>query len=268
MSIQLENISFSYGQRPVLRNISFCAEYGQILSVLGPNGAGKSTLFRCMLGLLTPSAGAISLDGQPICHMPPGQLARKIAYIPQSHSPVFNFSVFDMVLMGTTSQLSNFGTPQKKHVELVDQAMEKLGISHLRNRGYANVSGGERQLALIARALVQNARILVMDEPSASLDYGNRIRVMQTVRSLAADGYAIIQSTHDPDQAYLHSDQVLALCQGQVLGRGTPRDTICSQLISTLYGVDVDVCSLREDLVRVCIPANRQSFKQKGVNHL
>ena len=268
MSLEVKNLSFSYQDHDVLKNISFSAEYGQVLSVLGPNGVGKSTLFRCMLGLLHPQQGDVLIDGHSIHEMSPRELSRHIAYIPQSHSPVFNFSVFDMVLMGTTSQLSNFGTPQKKHVELVDQAMEKLGISHLRNRGYANVSGGERQLALIARALVQNARILVMDEPSASLDYGNRIRVMQTVRSLAADGYAIIQSTHDPDQAYLHSDQVLALYQGQVLGRGTPRDTICSQLISTLYGVDVDVCSLREDLVRVCIPANRQSFKQKGVNHL
>lgn len=254
--MEIKNLSFSYQDHDVLKDISFSAEYGQVLSVLGPNGVGKSTLFRCMLGLLQPQQGDVLIDGTSIRSMSARELARHIAYIPQSHSPAFNFSMFDMVLMGTTSQLSNFGSPQKKHVEQVNWAMEKLGISHLKNRGYGNVSGGERQLALIARALVQNAKILVMDEPSSSLDYGNRIHVMQTVRDLAADGYAIIQSTHDPDQAFLFSDRVLALYQGRVLGWGTPKDIICDTLISTLYGVNVDVCSLRGDAVRVCIPAD------------
>ena len=254
MSIQVNDLSFSYGDRPVLKNVTFSAGYGEFLSVLGPNGVGKSTLFRCMLGLLTPSAGTVSIDGIPISSLSAAQLARRIAYIPQSHSPVFNFSVFDMVLMGTTAQTGAFSSPGRAQTALVEQCLDKLGISHLRDRGYGSLSGGERQLVLIARAMAQQAKILVMDEPSASLDYGNRIRVMQTVRRLAGEGYCVIQSTHDPDQAYLYSDTVLALSGGEVLAWGTPKDTVQDPLISALYGVEVEVCSLQEDAVRVCVP--------------
>lgn len=255
MSMTVESLSFSYGERRVLNNVNFEADYGEFLSVLGPNGVGKSTLFKCMLGLLKPSNGGAVIDGIPISKFKAAQLARRIAYIPQSHNPVFNFSVFDMVLMGTTAQINSFETPRKEHMELADEALERLGIADLRERGYGNLSGGERQLVLIARAIAQKANILVMDEPSSSLDFGNRIKVMQTIRSLTHDGYAVIQSTHDPDQAYLYSDKVLALYAGEVLAWGTPAETICKEVISVLYGVKVDVCSLRNDEVRCCVPA-------------
>ena len=261
MSIQVENLSFSYGDHEVLKEVSFSADYGQFLSVLGPNGVGKSTLFRCMLGLLNPSSGSTSIGGTPITELTAAQLARKIAYIPQSHSPVFNFSVFDMVLMGTTAQMGAFSSPGKSQEEQASLALERLGISHLKDRGYGSISGGERQLTLIARAIAQQAKILVMDEPSANLDFGNRLRVMRTVRDLAADGYCVIQSTHDPDQAYLWSDKLLALHGGRVLAWGAPRDTLTGHLISTLYGVEVDVCSMREDAVRVCVPKNINNIK-------
>ena len=142
------------------------------------------TLFRCMLGLLAPTAGSIHICGRDIRNMPPAELSHRAAYIPQSHAPVFNFSVFDMVLMGTTAQLPPFASPGKKQKEIAEAAMERMGIAHLRDRGCGNISGGERQLALIARAIAQQAKILVMDEPSASLDYGNKLRVMETVKSL------------------------------------------------------------------------------------
>lgn len=260
--MNVNDLCFSYGEREVLNGISFSAEYGEFLSVLGPNGVGKSTLFRCMLGLLTPSRGSTSIGGRSISDMTAAELAKRIAYIPQSHSPVFNFSVFDMVLMGTTAQMGRFSSPgavQKKQAEL---ALERLGIEHLRDRGYRNISGGERQLVLIARAIAQQAKILVMDEPSASLDFGNRIRVMQTMKRLAADGYAVIQSTHDPDQAYLYSDKILALHEGQVLAWGKPQEIICDSLISRLYGVAVEVCSLRDDAIRVCVPTEQKNLQE------
>lgn len=256
MSIEVKNLSFSYGEKEVLKDVSFTAEYGQFLSVLGPNGVGKSTLFRCMLGLLRPTAGGTFIDGKSTAGMTASQLSRYMAYIPQSHNPVFNYSVFDMVLMGTTGQMGNFSSPGKEQVRAAEKALARLGISHLRDRGYANISGGERQLALIARALVQDAKILIMDEPSSALDYGNRMRVMQTVKSLTKEGYTVIQSTHDPDQAFLYSDRVLAIHGGRVLAYGEPKETICDSLISTLYGVEVEVCSLYEDRMRVCVPAN------------
>ena len=256
MRMKIENLHFSYGSREVLKGVSFGIDDSGFVSVLGPNGAGKSTLFRCMLGLLEPSEGSVHICGRNIRQMPPAELSHRVAYIPQSHNPVFNFSVFDMVLMGTTAQLSPFSSPGKEQERMAEEAMERIGIAHLRDRGCANISGGERQLALIARAIAQQAKILVMDEPSASLDYGNKLRVMETVKTLTHEGYTVIQSTHDPDQAYLYSDQILALYDGKILACGTPRETISSELISTLYGVDVEVCSMHRDDVRVCIPAH------------
>ena len=256
MRMKIENLHFSYGSREVLKGVSFGIDDSGFVSVLGPNGAGKSTLFRCMLGLLEPSEGSVHICGRNIRQMPPAELSHRVAYIPQSHTPVFNFSVFDMVLMGTTAQLSRFASPGKKEAELAEAAMERIGISHLRDRGCGNISGGELQLALIARAIAQQAKILVMDEPSASLDYGNKLRLMETVKGLTREGYTVIQSTHDPDQAYLYSDQILALYDGKLLARGTPQETISSSLISRLYGVDVEVCSMHRDDVRVCIPAH------------
>ena len=254
MSIEVKNLHFSYGEREILKDVSFSAEYGEFLSVLGPNGVGKSTLFRCMLGLLQPAQGSTSVEGRNIAEMTAAQLARAIAYIPQSHNPVFNYSVFDMVLMGTTAQLGRFSSPGREQTRLAEAALERLGIMELRDRGYGNISGGERQLVLLARAIAQQARILVMDEPSANLDFGNKIRVMNVVRGLTRDGYTVIQSTHDPDQAYLYSDRILALYGGEVLAWGAPRDIVDSALISTLYGVEVEVCSMQEDAVRVCVP--------------
>lgn len=255
MSIVVDKLSFSYGSREVLKNVSFTAEYGQFLSVLGPNGVGKSTLFRCMLGILKPKSGGTIIDGAEVSGLTAAELAKRIAYIPQSHSPVFNFSVFDMVLMGTTAQTGHFSSPGAKQAARVEAALEKLGISHLRDRGYGELSGGERQLTLIARAIAQQAKIFVMDEPSASLDFGNRIRVMQTMRDLAREGYCVIQSTHDPDQAYLWSDKILALHGGGVLAWGTPREIMTSDLVSRLYGVGVEVCRVGDGDLRVCIPA-------------
>ena len=228
----------------------------QLIVIVGPNGVGKSTLFRCILKLLLPTMGNTFIDGIPITEYTTPQLAHKIAYIPQSHHPIFNFNVLDMVLMGTNAQLNRFSAPGKKEITLAEELLERLEISHLRNRGYSNLSGGERQLVLIARAMAQRAKILLMDEPSANLDFGNRIRLMQAIKKLTTEGYLVIQSTHDPDQAYFYSDKILALYEGQVKAFGSPKDTICNSLISTLYGVNVEVTSMKNDTVRICVPNN------------
>ena len=262
MSINVENLSFSYGTQNVLKSVSFCAEYGEFLSVLGPNGVGKSTLFRCMLGHLTPSRGRTLVDGQDISGMSAAELSKKIAYIPQSHSPVFNYSALDIVLMGTAAQLGKFSSPGKEQIDQAVEILERLEIADLQSRGYNSISGGERQLVLIARAMAQQAKILIMDEPSSSLDFGNRIRVMETVKGLTEHGYCVIQSTHDPNQAYQYSDRILAMYDGRVLAWGSPEETVCDTVISKLYGVDVEVCSLRNDRIRVCIPAKNKIIKE------
>lgn len=254
MSIEILNLSFSYQKHRVLQDVSMTAEMGELLAILGPNGVGKSTLFQCVLGLLPFQHGTISIDGDNLCSLSIQELARRIAYIPQSHAPVFNFSVFDIVLMGTSAQISSVNMPRKKQIALAEQAIERLGITHLRERGYQQISGGERQLALIARALAQNAKILVMDEPTSNLDYGNQIRILSQIKKLATEGYTVIYSTHNPDQSFLFADKVLALLGGGVVKHGTPHEVISAELIRDLYNVEVEVQSLYGDKARVCLP--------------
>lgn len=254
MSIEVSELSFSYGENQVLDHINFTAENNQLLSVLGPNGVGKTTLFRCILGLLNGYQGQILLDGIDIKGLGIEEMAKLIAYIPQFHYPSFNYSVFDMVLMGTSVQVSAISSPGIKQKKLVEAALERLGICHLKNRGFTRISGGERQLVLLARALVQEAKVLVMDEPTSNLDFGNQIRVLTEIKSLAKEGYTIIQSTHNPDQTFLFSDKVLAMKDGKVLAWGTPGEIFTPDLIYKLYGVEVEMESLYHDQARVCIP--------------
>lgn len=256
MSIEVKNLSFSYGDRPVLHDISFRVDAGEFLSILGPNGVGKSTLFRCVLGLLSGYTGQVLVDGTDARSFSVREAAKHIAYIPQSSHPVFNYSVFDIVLMGRTSGLSTFRSPGKADVEICEWAMEKVGIASLSDRCFHRLSGGEQQLVLIARALVQKAPILMLDEPTANLDFGNQLLVLEQARSLAAEGYAVIQTTHHPEQSYMFSDRILAIQHGRVLTEGTPAEVLTEQTIHALYGVEVDVVKLYQDKARICIPKN------------
>ena len=226
------------------------------MSVVGPNGVGKSTLFYCLLGIFDNYKGKISIKDIDIKNLGVQEMAKLIAYVPQSHFPSFNFSVFDMVLLGTSVQISSVSTPGKKQIQLAESAMDRLGISHLRERGYTKISGGERQLALIARALVQQTNVLILDEPTANLDFGNQIRVLEQIRSLTKEGYTIIQSTHNPEQAFMYSDRVLAMHRGRILADGSPSEIVTEELVHKLYGVDVKIKSLYRDKVRVCVPEN------------
>ena len=256
MSIEVKNLSFSYGNRPVLHGISFTVEKGEFLSILGPNGVGKSTLFRCVLGLLSGYTGQVLIDGMDVRTFSTREAARHIAYIPQSSRSIFNYSVFDIVLMGRTSALNTFRSPGKKDVEKCRWALEKIGISHLADRCFHRLSGGEQQLVLIARALVQDAPILMLDEPTANLDFGNQLLVLEQARSLAREGYTVIQTTHHPEQSYMFSDRILAIQQGRVLTEGPPASVLTPENMRKLYGTDVSIVSLYDDMARICIPAH------------
>ncbi|SDB19776.1 ABC transporter ATP-binding protein [Eubacterium oxidoreducens] len=263
MSLKVEHLHFSYDQkRQVLKDINFEIEDGKLVCLLGPNGVGKSTLFKTILRLLPGYEGKIYLDGQDTSSLSVKDMARLVAYIPQSHEPTFNYTVYEMVLMGTTVGLSTFSSPGRRQKELVDEKLEMLGITKLRNRGFAQISGGERQLALIARALVQETKVLIMDEPTANLDYGNTIRVLEQIKGLTGSGYTILQATHQPDQAFLFADEVLAISQGTVLAKGNPKDVITPSFVDTLYQVKVDIQSLYNDEIRVCVP----TFGKNGRN--
>lgn len=254
MSVSVQNVSFHYGDRQVLRGVSFTAAPGAFVSVLGPNGVGKSTLFKCMLGILPRFTGDIRLEGQSVRGMDAKTLAKKVAYIPQSHYPAFNYSVLDMVLMGASARVNAFSQPGKKETEEALAALARLGIESFAYRDFTRISGGERQLVLIARALAQHSRLLIMDEPTANLDFGNQMRVLTSVRGLADEGYTILQSTHNPEQSYLFSHQILAMRDGAVIAQGTPGDVLTPELIRALYDIETRVESLFDDRMRVCVP--------------
>jgi iron complex transport system ATP-binding protein len=239
MKIDVRDLDFSYKDNSVLRELSFSADAGDVMAVLGPNGVGKSTLFRCLLGFIRPQRGTITVGGEDIRSLGSSQLARRVAYIPQSTSPAFNYTVQDTVLMGLTNQLGMLSSPRPADVKKVADVLESLGILHLRHRGCGQISGGERQLTLLARALIQNASVLVMDEPTANLDYGNSWRVMERIVSLAESGYTVIYSTHDPNQAFMHANRVLALKNGAALAVGAPGDALSEAVLSELYNIRV-----------------------------
>lgn len=254
MRVEVEHLSFAYEEKPVLSDVSFTAGEGQFLSILGPNGAGKSTLFRCILGLQTRYTGTIRIGGTDTRRLSPREMAGRIAYIPQTSRPTFNFSVFDIVLMGASRSLPPFGAPGRADNERCEWALEKTGISHLSQRCFHRLSGGEQRLVMIARALMQNAPVLMMDEPTANLDYGNQLLVMRRAKALAREGYTVIQSTHAPEQSYLFSDRILALSGGRIIKDGSPAGVLTAETVEALYGAEVQVLSLNNDTMRVCMP--------------
>jgi iron complex transport system ATP-binding protein len=250
--MQARALGYGYPGREVGHGLDLSVSAGEVLCVLGPNGGGKTTLFRTLLGLLPPLSGAVLLEGQAIESMPRGEVARRVGYVPQGHAAPFAFSVREAVLMGRTAHISLFAAPGAADREAADRAIAMLGIEGLADRLVNELSGGERQLAMIARALAQGARALVLDEPTASLDFGNQVRVLRQIARLAAEGYAVVFSTHDPGQAFLAATRVLLLAQGGALREGTPDEVITAENLRAVYGVDVRVANV--DGARACLP--------------
>ncbi len=240
MRLEVKNLSFSYGAAEVLHDVSFSLEAGEFMSVLGPNGVGKSTLFRCILGSLPDYAGTIAVDGRDVRGLSRRERAKALAYIPQIHRPTFGYSVLDTVLMGLSRQVRAFSQPKKEHIALAEDALRRVGAEHLKERDFSRLSGGEQQLVLIARAIAQQSDILVMDEPTSSLDYGNQFRILDLIRKLADDGYGVLLSTHDPQHAMRYADTLLALHEGRIAAHGKPSELLDAALILRLYGVDAE----------------------------
>jgi len=255
--LQVERLAFGYPGRIVGRDVSFGLAAGQVLCLLGPNGSGKTTLFRTLLRLLEPEAGAVLVDGAPIAAWPRRRIARVFGYVPQAQLGTFPFTALEVVLMGRTAHVGLFGSPSAHDRRQAEAALDALGIAHLADRPYPEMSGGERQLALVARALAQEPSILVMDEPTASLDFGNQVHVLSHVQALAQSGIAIVLSTHDPDQAFLCGDQVALLHEGRLAHLGVPADVITPATLREIYGVDVNVVTITREgrAVRVCLPS-------------
>ncbi len=261
--IRAENVTFGYTPMPVLRDVSLSVKRGEILSLLGPNGSGKTTLLKVLLGIYRPRRGTVLFEGKPLLQMGLKALARRIAYVPQFHRTVFAYNVQDVVLMGRTSHKSFFAPYSRQDKDIALQALERLSISHLREKIYTEISGGERQLTLIARALAQGADTLVMDEPANGLDYGNQIRLLDQIVSLAEDGYTFIKSTHFPNHALWIADRVVMLKEGSVLADGKPREVMDEETVCRLYNTEIRILAVNGNL-RTCMP---RSLVKEGPCH-
>jgi iron complex transport system ATP-binding protein len=233
------DIHFAYRGRQVLKGANLSLDRGELVCLLGANGAGKSTLLRTLLGLLVPHQGEVCIDKQPLTGLARRQLAQWIAYVPQVHTAPFPYTVREVALMGRLPSNGLLRAPAESDHERIEQILEHMGITHLAERPYTEVSGGERQLALIARALAQETRLLVMDEPLTGLDYGHQVRLLARLKQLAADGYGILMTTHDPDQPLDGCDRVALLIDGRISTDGRPDKVLTSSAIEQLYGVPV-----------------------------
>jgi iron complex transport system ATP-binding protein len=256
MRLEARALAFGYPGHPVGRDVSMSVSTGEVVCLLGPNGGGKTTLFKTLLGLLHPQGGAVMLDGADITGHPARHLARTVSYVPQAHEGYFPFTVRDVVLMGRTAHVGLFAMPSRYDRERAAAVLAEAGIAHLADAIYTRISGGERQLTLIARALAQDARLMVFDEPTASLDFGNQVRVLDRVLVLAQQGIGVLLSTHNPDHALACADRVLLLHGGRILDEGAPGAVITAENLKKLYGVEVDIAVVGPDATRrmLCIP--------------
>lgn len=257
MKLAANNLAFGYGQRRIGSGVTLELNAGEVLCLLGPNGSGKTTLFKTLLGLLLPQEGAVLIDGRDIRALARDAIARQISYVPQAHSAFFPYTVREVVLMGRTAHLGLFAAPSVRDYAAAFTAIQRMGIAHLADAIYTQISGGERQLALIARALAQDARIVIMDEPTANLDFGNQVRVLERIRALAGEGIGVLLSTHDPDHVFLCADRVAMLHQGELVACGEPEVEITGQRLKQLYGIEVAVTALTLADARkrnVCLP--------------
>ena len=253
MRLEAEDLAFGYPGKPVGKGVDLGVGAGEVVCLLGPNGAGKTTLFKTLLGLLPAQGGRVLLDGRPLASLARAEVARRIAYVPQAHAAHFPYSVQDMVLMGRTAHLGPFARPGPDDHAAALAALQMLAIAPLADADYTRISGGQRQLALIARALAQAAPLIVMDEPTASLDFGNQALVLRQVRALAAEGYGIVLSTHAPDHAFACATRVALLHAGTLLASGPPAAILTPARLETVYGIKVVVERLASGHT-VCAP--------------
>lgn len=250
--LSVEGLVIGHDGTAIGHDISFSLAAGDTLSLLGPNGSGKTTLFKSLLRLIEPLGGSARIDGEDIAAWSRAAMARCFGYVPQAGGGYFPFTVGEMVLMGRTAHLSAFASPGRSDRAAAEAALERLGITHLAERPYPQLSGGERQLSLVARALAQEPRFLILDEPTASLDFGNQVRVLQQIRQLASSGIGIVLSTHHPDQAFVLGGRAILLREGRLTASGPVAEVITPSHLKALYGIDVEVLETAEG--RICVP--------------
>lgn len=247
--IEVEEISFGYNGTPVFQEIGFHVAAGEVFCLLGPNGCGKTTLLDCILGLHRPEEGRILVLGEDAATAHSHHLSRSMAYVPQNREGTFPYTVTDMVLMGRAAHIPFFSTPGPEDYRIVRQALDQVGMTALARRPYTLLSGGERQLVIIARALAQKTPVIVMDEPTAHLDFRHEFIVLETIMNLVrSQRLAVIMATHFPNHAFYFESRgiptrVALLHRGRFLHVGRPREVLTAGSIRTLYGIDATIIS-------------------------
>ncbi len=256
-SLKVENAGFSFpGGCRVFSNISFEIHEGEIFCLLGPNGAGKSTLLNCVSSLYSLTYGRVMIDGKNMTEMEQREISRYIGYVPQSHQTTFAYTVREFVLMGRAPHINLFETPGRKDYEIADRALAMFGIEFLSGKFYTELSGGEQQQVLFARAVAQQPRIILLDEPTTHLDFGNQVRAMRQVKALADQGYLVVMTTHYPDQVLMMADKVAIIKDHGLKALGTPQEIMTKENMEETYGMEVCMAYVNELDRTVCLPAN------------
>lgn len=242
LSVQDLYFRHSHSQKDILKGMSFAVKEGRMTTLLGPNGSGKTTLFKCLTGLWRVRRGTVRLGDRDLSKLSHAERAGIMAVVPQEHDPPFPYCVQDIVLMGRASHVALFSSPSAKDIRAADEAIEEVGIGGLRERPYTQISGGERQLVLIARAIAQEAPILILDEPTSHLDFRNQIMILTKVRRIACQRrLTVLMTLHDPNAAMQFSDEIILFTEGRLVDQGEPKEVLTRENLKKIYSLDVSV---------------------------
>ncbi len=240
MILSGHDLTIGYTDHTVGRGLDVALKTGEVLALLGPNGGGKTTLLKTLLGLLKAKAGEVRLGERALSFYSIRDRARILAYVPQVHVGTFAFTVEAVVLMGRTAHGNLFSRPSAHDRDVAAAALDRFGIARLAERPYTEISGGERQLVLLARALAQEPQFIVLDEPTASLDFGNQGKVMNEIRALAESGHGVLFTTHDPNHALRAADRAFLLREGTRIAEGPVKNVLEQKQLEALYGAPVE----------------------------
>lgn len=247
MLLKVNNLTGGYRKKTIVNDISFSLNIGDILCILGPNGCGKSTLLKMLLRLIPLKKGEIFIDDMNLYEISRKHLAKLLSYIPQNDSILFPYTAVEVISMGKTPQLNSFHGPTKEDLEEAYKILEKLNILHLANKPFTKLSGGERQLILIGRAINQDAKIFIMDEPTSSLDYKNQQVVLKIIRKLSKRNKTIIFTTHSPQEPFNISTKVLLMSQGKLVKFGKPNEVLLKESLESVFDIPLDIVTIKDN---------------------
>ncbi len=254
--LEIKDAAFSYEDTEnIFEDVNLTVAKGDVLCILGPNGCGKTTLIKCLNKIHQLDQGTVYIKGKDIKRIDQREIARNIGYIPQGHVPTFAFTVFDVVLMGRTPHLDFFESLGEKDYIIAENALKKFGLSDLRDKPYTTLSGGEQQLVFFARVIAQEPSILVLDEPTSHLDFGNQLKTLDIISTLADDGLSVIMTSHFPDHAFISSNKVAIMKDKNFMAVGKPDEVINQENMEKAYGIHVEIVDMGNNR-RICVPMN------------